>query len=1217
NGPRDIVALDMSGGFGIMDLAVVNLTDNTLTILRNQVPLGIFTNVSLSSTGEQSGDIAISYSIYDVNQGLIGLSCVYSSDLGVTWQPASISGDTSALVPEFHNGTITWLSEVNLPGTDINAIFKITPYSGGTTGTPDSTAVFNVDNYHDHAVQVSMVESLQEYSDSVHIQMVLTDTTWDELSAAGYYRIGAGSWQPATLIGTTANIDSAQYSQSLVWDSRNDLASADLTQVQLKIVPSDGWADGASDATAYFHLDNNEPPTATLTDLSGEQSGDISVGYTLGDSESDTLSIGLFNRPDSSSIWQLCTVSGDTTGITIYDGTITWHSTADLPGRDILTAQLKLVPADNDTGTAAVISNINIDNNAVPAIVLTAPAGEQIGDVVIGFNLADAESDSLSLYAEFKVLGSQIWQAATVMGDTTSITNYADTLIWQSDNDLTEFAGYIDFKVTPADNDAGIPDSIVILVDQVGAPAVISFSIPTGELSGDIEITYSLADDESDAIDLQLEYSLDHGDNWIIGTIVGNTTGIPMNQYSGSCTWQSASDLPGADQDSVTLKLSPWDGHWGAFMIAESFHLDNNQPPEIVLTSLTTIQTDSVLISYSLSDTETDTLALVCEIRIAGSATWNQATIIDDITTVGSGDYQGSFLWTSTIDYPDIHEIIELRVLPNDNDPGTADTISFELDNVYASVSIADYTDEQSGDIVVAYAITNPAGNPVDLQVEVSNNSGQSWIPATVTGTVQGVDQDHYTDSVVWQSESDYPNFEGTNVRIRVTPSDNQVGIPDETANFHLDNNLPPSIVTGSYSDTITTYMDIPYLLSDAESDTLTILGEYSLDQGQSWFMPTLVDALSEVPAAQYADTLVWDVFGDVGFQRLTGVQFRLTPYDLDPGTMAFIDSLTILNYPGDYTGDLIIDTEDLAQFAAAWNDDPQYLPYEIGPATGQVPELSVHPDGLLDFEDLTVFAMMWNWSFANNGFAKSIPPLAKAASGATSLTLVQRIPDNLWDEGATDMLTVDVYVDTDDPLMMVDGVLSFDPLMVKYVGIEEGGYLRQYYQSTPMFAQVSPDSSQVLFAVVGLGKLDEAKETDLPVATIRFKPVTKTTHDLRLSYALRDESGDKVEQSLALVELESFLPEQFVLHQNFPNPFNPNTSLRYELPIATDVVLVVFDILGREVIRLVDEHEEAGYHQVLWQGQDRFGRGLASGVYIYRLVTPQFSRAKKMLLLK
>ncbi|MCK4578355.1 MAG: T9SS type A sorting domain-containing protein, partial [Candidatus Marinimicrobia bacterium] len=83
------------------------------------------------------------------------------------------------------------------------------------------------------------------------------------------------------------------------------------------------------------------------------------------------------------------------------------------------------------------------------------------------------------------------------------------------------------------------------------------------------------------------------------------------------------------------------------------------------------------------------------------------------------------------------------------------------------------------------------------------------------------------------------------------------------------------------------------------------------------------------------------------------------------------------------------------------------------------------------------------------------------------------------------------------------------------------------------------------------------------------------------------------------------------------PNPFNPNTSLRYELPMATDVVLVVYDILGREVIRLVDEHKDAGYHQVIWQGQDRFGRSVSSGVYITRLVTRQYTKARKMVLLK
>lgn len=57
--------------------------------------------------------------------------------------------------------------------------------------------------------------------------------------------------------------------------------------------------------------------------------------------------------------------------------------------------------------------------------------------------------------------------------------------------------------------------------------------------------------------------------------------------------------------------------------------------------------------------------------------------------------------------------------------------------------------------------------------------------------------------------------------------------------------------------------------------------------------------------------------------------------------------------------------------------------------------------------------------------------------------------------------------------------------------------------------------------------------------------------------------------------------------------------------------------IRGREIIRFIDRQKEAGYHQVIWNGQDQFGHSLASGVYIYHLVTSQYSRSRKLLLLK
>ena len=94
-------------------------------------------------------------------------------------------------------------------------------------------------------------------------------------------------------------------------------------------------------------------------------------------------------------------------------------------------------------------------------------------------------------------------------------------------------------------------------------------------------------------------------------------------------------------------------------------------------------------------------------------------------------------------------------------------------------------------------------------------------------------------------------------------------------------------------------------------------------------------------------------------------------------------------------------------------------------------------------------------------------------------------------------------------------------------------------------------------------------------------------------------------------------LPAEFYLSQNYPNPFNPVTTIRYELPRGTGVTLVVFDLLGREVARLVDGMQPTGHHQAVWNGQDHTGQAVPSGIYIARLVTQDYTKSIKVVLLK
>ncbi len=88
-------------------------------------------------------------------------------------------------------------------------------------------------------------------------------------------------------------------------------------------------------------------------------------------------------------------------------------------------------------------------------------------------------------------------------------------------------------------------------------------------------------------------------------------------------------------------------------------------------------------------------------------------------------------------------------------------------------------------------------------------------------------------------------------------------------------------------------------------------------------------------------------------------------------------------------------------------------------------------------------------------------------------------------------------------------------------------------------------------------------------------------------------------------------------LGQNYPNPFNPNTTISYSLPTASKVKLEVYNLKGQLVKTLVDKEIEAGIYNVNWNGKDSNDKPVASGVYFYRLDTPEYKQSKKMLLMK
>jgi hypothetical protein len=100
-------------------------------------------------------------------------------------------------------------------------------------------------------------------------------------------------------------------------------------------------------------------------------------------------------------------------------------------------------------------------------------------------------------------------------------------------------------------------------------------------------------------------------------------------------------------------------------------------------------------------------------------------------------------------------------------------------------------------------------------------------------------------------------------------------------------------------------------------------------------------------------------------------------------------------------------------------------------------------------------------------------------------------------------------------------------------------------------------------------------------------------------------------------IETEKRPPQSFNLYQNFPNPFNPSTTINYTIPKAGNVVLKVYDILGQEVATLVESYKEIGHYSVEYSVTDGNAKLHPSGVYFYELASDEFSIVKKMILMK
>jgi hypothetical protein len=120
----------------------------------------------------------------------------------------------------------------------------------------------------------------------------------------------------------------------------------------------------------------------------------------------------------------------------------------------------------------------------------------------------------------------------------------------------------------------------------------------------------------------------------------------------------------------------------------------------------------------------------------------------------------------------------------------------------------------------------------------------------------------------------------------------------------------------------------------------------------------------------------------------------------------------------------------------------------------------------------------------------------------------------------------------------------------------------------------------------------------------------------LQISYEFIDKYNSVISAGSADYELKP-IPARFALQDNYPNPFNPSTTIRYDIATSAFVDIVIYDITGREIARPISKQQSPGYHSAVWNGANQKGEMQAAGIYFYQIQTKEFVQTKKMLLLK
>ena len=317
------------------------------------------------------------------------------------------------------------------------------------------------------------------------------------------------------------------------------------------------------------------------------------------------------------------------------------------------------------------------------------------------------------------------------------------------------------------------------------------------------------------------------------------------------------------------------------------------------------------------------------------------------------------------------------------------------------------------------------------------------------------------------------------------------------------------------------------------------------------------------------------------------------------------------LPYPGDFDGDLAVGFPDFIAFVGAFNKTPGQEGYNAA--------ADLNSDGLVGFPDFLAFVATFNKKYIQGEAASEKPVIAVEFDKDTQAQF--KLVGHLVQTQTEHELAVDVQLKDVTDLQGYGIQVNYDPTMLEFVNATDAGntFLKSGNRSADLFGVLdhNQETGELYIAsAITQGSAVSGAGT-LGTLTFRLLDPNPQNTDIQIAQGILFNPTLNGFVATNLGDRFSLVPTEYALENNFPNPFNPETTLRYALPEASQVTLSIYNVLGQEVVRLVDAEQTAGFYHVRWNGKNALGHSVASGVYLYRIQAGEFNQTQKMLLLK